>query len=295
MLEFVYRMANAVPYEGLSKSAREEERSKRRTWLSKLPTNSTESSFLTEMAGCWAETQERTEDMLEGLRLAAATKAADSQEAMDLARARKGVLVAANCLKRTALAAQEGMAMAAEIFNPHLLESTLSEEEIKVYKACKKRQEEEAKKAKSHPGGAGAMRNASRYAPYYQPAWGWYQQQQQAGQGPWGNAAMGQAPQQQAGQYSSQQGAAGQQYPALTFQGAGDPAMAGQADPARGAADKSRWPCRTCGKYGHWFRDGLCKPEDVAAEMQRKYGYAAPAPAPPGKNSIILLMRSIYV
>jgi hypothetical protein len=39
----------------------------------------------------------------------------------------------------------------------------------------------------------------------------------------------------------------------------------------RPSMDKSRFPCRGCGVAGHWLRDGLCKPEDVAAKIARDY------------------------
>jgi hypothetical protein len=33
----------------------------------------------------------------------------------------------------------------------------------------------------------------------------------------------------------------------------------------------SIWYSQGCGKPGHWMRDGLCKPEDVAAKVARDY------------------------
>jgi hypothetical protein len=39
----------------------------------------------------------------------------------------------------------------------------------------------------------------------------------------------------------------------------------------RPPADKFRHPCKACGVPGHLVRDGLCRPEDVAAKMAREY------------------------
>jgi hypothetical protein len=39
----------------------------------------------------------------------------------------------------------------------------------------------------------------------------------------------------------------------------------------RPGADKFRYPCKGCGVPGHWLRDGLCRPEDVADKMARDY------------------------
>jgi hypothetical protein len=35
--------------------------------------------------------------------------------------------------------------------------------------------------------------------------------------------------------------------------------------------NKFRFPCKACGMPGHWVRDGLCRPEDVAAKLARDY------------------------
>jgi hypothetical protein len=123
-------------------------------------------------------------------------------------------------------------------------------------------------------------------------------QQQLAGQ----QQMMG-APQLMAGQQMmpQQQMMGGQQMMPQQQQAMGPPMMGQQAIGYgfRPPADKFRHPCKACGVPGHWVRDGLCRPEDVAAKMAREYAayqqtagaqqqqaLEPPAAAlePPGKN-----------
>ena len=46
----------------------------------------------------------------------------------------------------------------------------------------------------------------------------------------------------------------------------------------RPGVDKFRYPCKACGKPGHWVRDGMCRPEDIAAKMAVDYSNFCPFP-----------------
>ena len=253
----------ALPFEGLSKAAKEDVRERRRGWLAKLPDTTPEQAFLVEITSAWTAMRESVEDSLVFLAATAAGKAADSPEAEELARARKNATTAAAWIKRAGMAASEGTTAAVDIFAPKYMEDELTEEEMKAYKTHKRRSEEV--KRSGYPGGAGARRRGGGYFPYPPPMQGHMynmfgggaagvQQQQAAGVGP---AAAAGAPSggQLALQYGGQQGYMGGQM--STF----------------GMSQRSKFPCKACGKMGHWMRDGLCKPDDVAAEMARQYAY----------------------
>jgi hypothetical protein len=50
-----------------------------------------------------------------------------------------------------------------------------------------------------------------------------------------------------------------------------------------------------CGKPGHWMRDGLCKPEDVAAKVARDYAaFQASQQAASGQEQALSPPGMIY-
>ena len=165
----------------------------------------------------------------------------------------------------------------------------MTEEEAKLYKACKKKQEEELKKAAmatGFPGGAGARRRDRGYTPYpSQQNWSWYQPGQMGQQ--WPAVANQQSGPGQA-DLSAAAGAPAASQLAIQYGGQQGPQAFG------GASQRQRYPCKACGMLGHWMRDGLCKPEDVALEMARKYALFSSGRGPSGMNSTISCHWSTY-
>jgi len=249
-----------LPVENMTADAREKERAARRVWLGELPRSTGEKRFLAENAVAWSQAREQGEDVLLGLKALAAGKAADSPEVVAVAGQRKMLGVVNQWLKRTGVAAQEGAEAAHEIFTPHHLEEELTEDEAKAYKALRKKNEE-ARKAQA-AALLGGGRKKDRAAPY--PDFAAFKQYQ----------AMQQA---QLAAYSGAGGAAETSSSAVvpyTGGGGGSSGGAGgQQGYTSGNLNKMRYPCKACGKLGHWARDGLCKQDDVAAEMARKYAY----------------------
>jgi hypothetical protein len=280
----------ALPYENLSKEAREEERGKRSGWLARLPKTTPEQEFMNGMAAAWAANMEAAEDLVEVLAAAAAGKGQDSPEVARLHKIRKVATTAGTWMKRAGVAAQEGAAGAMEIFSPHQLEEVMTEEETKAYKAYKKKTEEAKKQqAAGFPGGAGAKRRDRGYSPYptQYSNWSWYQPYGQSGQ--WSVAGQAESG---LGFSSSSPAAAtatsGQLALGYSGQLGGTAAASGYMH--GGASQRQRYPCKACGKTGHWMRDGLCKPDDVAAEMARKYALFASGRVPSSMNSTNLFM-----
>jgi len=153
-------------------------------------------------------------------------------------------------LKRTGVAAQEGAEAAHEIFTPHHLEEELTEDEAKAYKALRKKNKE-ARKAQA-AALLGGGRKKDRAVPYQDfAAFKQYQAMQQA----------------QLADYSGGEGVGPSMVP---YSGSSGGSFGGSGS----NLNKMRFPCKACGKLGHWVQDGLCKPEDVAAEMARKYAYS---------------------
>jgi hypothetical protein len=256
----------ALPYENFTAEAREKERAARRVWLGELPRLTGEKRFLAESAAAWSQARELGEDVLLALRTLAHGKPADSPEVAALAEQRKMLAINYQWLKRTGVAAQEGAEAAHEIFTPHHLEDELTDEEAKAYKAIRKRNEDLRKAQEAAAAGGGRKRD--RAAPYpdlkilqhFQAL----QQQQLAGF----SGAGGAVEKAVAGLYGGGSGGGG--------------ASGGYAG---GNLNKMKYPCKACGKLGHWVKDGLCKQEDVAAEMARKYTYYQQAGVKTGDGS----------
>ena len=160
-LEFFIEGMAELPFESLSKAAKDDVRERRRGWLAKLRDTTPEQAFLVEMTRAWTAMLESVEDSLGFLAATAVGKAADSQEAEELARARKNAQTAAAWIKRAGMAASEGTTAAVDIFGSKYMEDELTEEELKAYKTHKRRSEEA--KRSGYPGGTGARRQGGVY------------------------------------------------------------------------------------------------------------------------------------
>jgi hypothetical protein len=268
----------ALAFESLSKEAKEEERSKRAGWLGRLPKTTPEQELMQGMAVAWAQMREACEDQLEALVAAADGKADTSPEVARLNKGRKAAKTAATWMKRAGVAAQEGAAGALEIFTPHQLEEDMTDEEAKAYKAYKKKAEDAKKQQQQglgFPGGAGARRRERGYSPYPSSysSWNWYQPYAQGSQ--WAASETTGTVPAAASSAAAATSSAAQGQLALGYGGQNTAGGGAAGSYFGGASQRQRFPCKACGKFGHWMRDGLCKPDDVAAEMARKYSLMA--------------------
>ena len=249
-----------LAFESMSAEAREKERNDRRIWLRDMPRQTEEQQFLADSVQAWTDVRERAENNLLVVKAAAAGKAPASPEVELLVSQRKMLETINTWVKRTGLAARDGMKIALELFMPHHMESQLTEEEAKQYKAIRRKREEEKKAVAAAAAGYIPGGRRDRGNPYGRvPDLFILQQQQQLA----AYAAAKGIPAAAGGESSS--GAA-----------SGTPATGANAAPAHtggGLSARQRFPCKSCDKMGHWMRDGLCKPEDVATAVAKRIAY----------------------
>ena len=269
-----------MQYEALTVEQRLAERATRKQWLDELPRSSDVQGFFKEVTASLAESKELLEDSLTADPVAVAA-AIDGPALRSVTARRRAAEIVSKMMNRMRIATIDGAVGAAKLYAPQANFAEMTEEEAKALKAMRKEMDAKKKETlaaeygNSSGGGSygrGGSRGGSRQKPYFTPQDIQALQLQQLLQQQFKPAAAGSAPAAAAGGpntvavYNGGQQQQ-QQQQGNFFQGGFRPAV-----------DKFRYPCKACGKPGHWVRDGMCRPEDIAAKMAADYSNFCPFP-----------------
>lgn len=290
----ICRMGDVLPasaYEAATAEGKEKIRVDRQKQLAAMPRGKVTQNFLANIAEKALQLREATEDLL--IMLGELPESEVKGRAIQAARKQLELHVKQGNM--LAVAAEEGMELAQELFEPVCKLGELDDETTKALKELKKRKEAEKKKEES------AARSSSwkssgvkRSTPYYYSS--------SYGSGGAGNWAL----QQVLAQQLLQQQGGGRNYSGKTSgksaaASAGSSVGASSSDPgyaARMAAGKMVYPCHGCGVVGHWKKDGDCKPADIAAHIKKKMEERKKLEAEEGskrKSEISLWPKSKFV
>ena len=273
-------MVMALPYEALTVEQRLSERATRKQWLDELPRSSDVQGFYKEVTASLAEAKELIEDSLTADPVAVAA-AADGPALRSVTARRRAAEIVSKMMNRMRIVTIDGAVGAAKLYAPQANFAEMTEEEAKALKAMRKEMEAKKKETlaaeygNSSGGGGfgrGGARGGGRQKPYFTPQDIQALQLQQLLQQQFKPAAAGSAPVAAAAGGSNavavyNGGQQQQQQQGNFFQGGFRPGV-----------DKFRYPCKACGKPGHWVRDGMCRPEDIAAKMAVDYSNFCPFP-----------------
>jgi hypothetical protein len=259
-------------FEQMGAEARDKERLDRQKMLVSLPKSKEAECYLASVAGKNVDLREGIEDLL---LVVAAMEAGDVRTR--LVQGMRGILDQSIRLHKMAVvAAKDGMDIAQKVFNPAPNYLDLEDEESKLLEKMKKERDAAKKKEANADKSGWKGLSAKRTTPYSygyggKTGFGYGSGQYSSGAGNLGSWAIQQLLSQQlGGQQSSGKGTAPAAAGAAGSSGSGGSGQQSGAYAAKIAMARLQYPCHNCGIMGHWKKDGVCDPADVAAHIKRK-------------------------
>lgn len=262
-------MAAQLPetsFERMTAEARDKERLDRQKMLVSLPKSKPDQEYLAAVASKIVDLREAAEDLV----LVANEETVEALKVRLVQGTRAVMEQAAKLHSMSLVAAKEGPDMAQKIFIPAPTYGDLGEEETKLLEKYRKEKENTKKKeAAELSKSSWKSNNNARTTPYKSGYGGGYSGY--GGGGGINSWAIQQLLMQQltgkAAESGQAKGGAGS---SGTAGGSGQQAAQDGGYAARIAMARIQYPCHACGIMGHWKKDGVCKPADIAAHIKNR-------------------------